>query len=428
MSCRLFIPSLWLILFALTPSLSLAAFDPITGAEEAYSAGNYESAIRWYGEAVASAPDNQTALIGRLSALAALSRWEEVLNGIAGSDLDPAGNPKIGALYAEGYVQTGKPEEALSYLDTYSGVIGDDDDLRIRAEALIAQKKESEALSLLIRSENTGFEDPQLSLITGTLLSGERNMTGALPYLEAAVAGLPHDPRAPAELGKAISSLGRYEEGLIFTEKAVTLSPDDAELWVTKAFLLNQVGRHDDALDALDRALILTPVDPDLINARAYTLYLAGRSGEARRLAEEALLQNPADPAAMDTLGSVLLAEGSPEEAIRYLKPAADLLPGDPEVLTHLADAYRITGRYPESEDLYQRALLIIGASGETWRGYAAVLMKEEKYPEAASAIAESLRYYPNDPELVAWEQEADKNLIDWYLKEEAKKNSTTAS
>jgi tetratricopeptide (TPR) repeat protein len=427
MSCCQLRVLLFIVLLILSSPYSFAASDSITPDQEASGIGMYDHAIRWYDEELVNDPDNTTVLLGKVSSLAALSRWEEVLNGIAVIGLDPTVSPEVAALCAEGYVKTGRPEDALIILDRYPG-IPDDAYLRVRAETFIALERESEALSLLTKAEGAGFLNPRLSLLKGIILSGMGNISVALPYLETAVAGLPHDPMASAELGKAVASLGRYEEGLMFTEKAVDLKPDDADLQVLKGYLLGRVGRYDDALDALDRALVLTPESPDIINDRAYTLFLAGRTGEARDLAEEALVQNPANPSAMDTLGSILLAEGNTKEATRYLEQASDLLPGDPEVLTHLADAYRMTGRDNEAQDLYQRAVRIDASSGKTWLGYIEVLMRLGRYQEATDAIAVAYRYYPGNIQLISWEREADKVLVDWYLNDEGKKNSTAES
>jgi tetratricopeptide (TPR) repeat protein len=407
-----------LFFFVIIPPSSLAESDLVTLATDAYSAGEYESALMLYDDALRTDPFNETLLIGKFSALSRLSRWDEVVHEISVSGYTLSDNPDGAALLAEGYTNTGKPEEALSLLDS-SHVISDADDLRIRSEALIALQRDDEAFSLLKNSELTGDLDPRLSLIMGTILSGQGNMTAALPYLETAFAHLPYDPDASAALGSTIASMGMYEEALIFTQKATDLNPDEPKNYVTAAYLLNHLGRYDEALIALDQAIDLNPSDDTLINARAYTLYLGGHYEEALTFAQESLRVNPDDPAAMDTLGSILLAQGETETAVTYLIQAADLLPGDPEVLTHLADTYHIMGKDSQAQDLYQRALRIDLSLGRAWRGYSEVLLSLGRYPEAATTIAETFRHYPGDAELIAWEQEVDAILKEWYLKQE---------
>ena len=421
MITRLCYLPLFLIFLALILPISQATPDPVSLAQDACSRGEFEQAIRWYDETLAANPGDQTARIGRLQALGALSRWEEVLNEISIYGFDLNTNDEVALLLAEGYLKTGKPEEALTILDQSSVKTGSED-LRIRAQALIALGREPEALSLLKTAEGKGFDDPRLSLLTGTILMRQKNITAALPYLEEAYIDLPADPEAPATLGKAVAARGLYEEALIFYKQAAERDGNNPDLWVAIAYLSSRLGRYDEALKALDYPLSLSPTDPKLLNAKAYALYLSGRGHEGRTIAEEVLRQVPGDPGAMDTLGCILLSEGDIPGATRYLEQASDLLPSDPEVLTHLADAYRLSDREKEAQDLYQRSTLIDPTYGRTWRGYSEVLLSLKRYPEVAEAIAETYLYYPGDPDLIAWEKEADKILLDWYQKGETEK------
>lgn len=422
---RLLSSSFLLFMLIVLPSLSQAAIDPISLAQDAYSSGEYQRAIRWYDEALSEHPGDQNALIGRLRALAALSQWDEVLNGIDQSGLASGGRDEVAALRAEGLVKTGKPDEALKILDE-SPSLNRTEMVRIRSEALVALQREGEAISLIREEEKKGALDPGLSLLMGTILISERNTTAALPYLEKAYISLPRDPNPSVTLGEAVASLGKYEEALTFFKSAAALNQTDPDLWVSIAFLQSRLGRNDEALATLEVPLSQNPTDSDLLNAKAYTLYLSGRGSEGRTLAEEVLRQHPKDPGAMDTLGCILLSEGDTQEALRYLEQASELLPRDPEVLSHLADADHKVGRDQEAQDLYQRSLFIDKTSGRAWRGYSEVLLDLKRYPEAAEAIAQAFKYYPGDSELIAWEKKADDVLVEWYLKEEAKGNTTS--
>lgn len=384
------------------------------------SAGADEESFRGVHTALVSDSPEKAGLIGRAETLASFSRWDEVINLIIGSDLNPAENETIRLLLAEGYAKCKKGEDALNLLDSHEGMPADE--IRIRAEALVSLDREKEALSLLKRSDDLVQADPRLALITGTILSHQQNISDAIPYLEQAYAGLPGVPEAAAGLGTAIASEGLYEEALVYLEEATGYDPDDPDTWVTLAYLLNRVERYDQALNALEKAILLAPSDPDLLNAKAYTLYLAGRSGEARSIAEDALQKNPGDPAALDTLGAILLSEGDPRQALSYLKRAESSLPRDPEVLAHLGDAYRLLGQDTLAQDKYQRSLSLDPSLARAWKGYSAVLLSLGRYPEAAEAISEAYRFYPGDPDLIGWEKKADEILLEWYLKDESGK------
>ncbi|MDD1728876.1 MAG: tetratricopeptide repeat protein [Methanospirillum sp.] len=424
MNKRLLLSLVLLFLLVIIPAMSLAAMDPLLLGEDEYSHGEYQRAIRWYDEVLSAYPDNETAMIGRLRSLAALSRWDEVQNGISRYGISPAENNEIATLQAEAAVKAGNPEKALEILDNSSD-LNRTDEIRIRSSALIALDRSSEAATLIRDAEEGGPLDPGLSLLMGTILIGEGNITASLPYLEEAYLGLPQDSEASVYLGEAAASLGKYEEALDFISSATSLNQSDPGIWVTRAYLESRLGRYDEAIRALDHPLSITPDDPQLLNAKAYALYLSGRGNEGLSLAEEVLRQYPGNAGALDTLGCILLSEGKIEEATGYLEQASEYFPRDSEVLSHLAEAYHAQGRDNEADDLYQRSLMIDGSSGRAWRGFSDVLLTLKRYPEAASAIAEAFKYYPGDSELIAWERQADQVLVDWYLKEEAAKNST---
>ncbi|HWQ63269.1 MAG TPA: tetratricopeptide repeat protein [Methanospirillum sp.] len=414
-----------LVFTLITPVLIQAAVDPLSQADDAYNNGEYQRAIRWYDEALSANPNDQDVVIGRLRSLAALSRWDEVVNGASRFNLTSADTGEVSVLRAEAAVKTGNPKEALNILDNTID-LNRTEEVRIRSAALIALDRSEEAASLIRNMENEGPLDPRLSLLMGTILIEKGNISASLPYLEEAYLALPNDPDASTYLGDVATSLGKYEEALDFASSAAALNQSDPSAWVNIAYLNSRLGRYDEAIDALEHPLAVTPDDPQLLNAKAYALYLSGRGSEGRTLAEEVLRQHPGNPGAKDTLGCILLSEGKVQEATEYLEQAVEYLPRDPEVLSHLADAYHQQGMDNKAEDLYQRSLRIDGSSGRAWKGYSEVLISLERFPEAASAIAEAFKYYPGDSKLIAWEEKADKVLVDWYLKEEAA-NTTTS-
>lgn len=414
-----------LLFILITPTLIQAAVDPLSLADGAYNNGEYQRAIRWYDETLSANPGDQNAVIGRLKSLASLSRWDEVMNGVNQFNLTTAGTGEISALYAEAAVKTGNPKKALEILDNTTD-INQNEDVRIRSAALISLDRSEEAASLIRNVETEGPLDPRLSLLMGSILIKKGNVSASLPYLEESYLALPHDPDPSIYLGDAATSLGMYEEALDFANSAAVLNQSDPGTWVTIAYLSSRLGRYDEAIEALEHPLAMKPDDPQLLNAKAYALYLSGHGSEGRTLAEEVLRQHPGNPGALDTLGCILLSEGDVKEATDYFEQAVEYYPKDPEVLSHLAEAYHLQGMDTKAEDLYQRSIRIDGSSGRAWKGYSEVLIALERYPEAASAIAEAFTYYPKNKELIAWEEKADKVLVDWYLKEEAA-NSTSS-
>jgi Flp pilus assembly protein TadD len=406
--------SFFFLSFLAVSSLSLADQDTLLLAGDAMEKAEYSTAIGIYDDILSVSPDNETAIAGRLSALSRLSRWNEVLQGVASYGSGYSDRPEVAALTAEAYARTGKPEDALAILNSTPD-IPKTDLVRIRSEILVDQGKDPEALSLVRRSIDDGVTDPRLVLQLGTLLL-RKGEAEALTYLEEAYIRLPHEPAPAMALADGLASEERFEEALSLLDEAGRLNPADPQIWVDRAYYLNRIGRYGEAIQAIEEAEALNPGDQDIINAHAYTLCLANRTEEARSVAEEALSFDPSNPAAMDTMGCVLLAEGNTGDALTYLEPAADQLPHDPEVLTHLADAYFRIGKDKEAKDLYEKALKLDSSLGKAWRGYSNLLLILKDYPEAASTIAETFRHYPRGTDLITWEEGMDGLLKQWYL------------
>ena len=101
-----FLFSAVLMLILITPALVQAAVDPLSLADEAYNNGEYQRAIRWYDENPFCHSGDQNAVIGRLRSLAALSRWDEVMNGVNQFNLTSVSTGEISALQAEAAVKT----------------------------------------------------------------------------------------------------------------------------------------------------------------------------------------------------------------------------------------------------------------------------------------------------------------------------------
>ncbi|HWQ66957.1 MAG TPA: tetratricopeptide repeat protein [Methanospirillum sp.] len=403
------------LILLIIPGTTTAAPAPLSLAEASYGAGDFTGAIRWYDEILAHNPMDPDAFSGKLRSLGALGRWDEVLTLITAADPDVASRSDLVVLAAEGNVKTGKYQEALDLLNTNPGIPAVDTIL-IQAEALVGLGRDEEALRL-INENSTGSSDPRRALLTGEIFLDRGNLTAALPYLEEAYISLPTEPNASFSLGKAMASLGYHEEALLVISDTPGAMNEDPARWSMIAYLKNRQGDYPGAIVALDRAIALTPEDPDLINAKAYTLSLAGQISEARGLAEDALKKNPDDAATMDTLGTILLAGKQYDEAAEWFEKAYRELYYDPEVITHLADAYAGLDRITEAQDLYPLAIRADPSYGPAYKGYAGVLIKLERYPEAALALNEAFRYYPGDPDLIHWEEQSDDILLARYLK-----------
>ena len=93
-------------------------------------------------------------------------------------------------------------------------------------------------------------------------------------------------------------------------------------------------------------------------NTAAYELLLSDLDIElALRLSELASSSLPGDPYILDTYGWALLKAGQHGRAIEALERAYADVSDEAEIAAHLAQAYRIVGRFEDAENLIEKAL-----------------------------------------------------------------------
>lgn len=87
------------------------------------------------------------------------------------------------------------------------------------------------------------------------------------------------DPQLLAELGHALTRLGRYQEGLAVDHRLVRRVPDNPTVHYNLACSLCLCGQREPALEALERAIELGYDDPEHLQADED---LAGLRADAR--------------------------------------------------------------------------------------------------------------------------------------------------
>lgn len=84
-------------------------------------------------------------------------------------------------------------------------------------------------------------------------------------FYAAHVKRLPDDVEALAELGHALTRLGRHEEGLVVDRRLARLVPDDPITHYNLACSYALLQLSDEALDALERSIALGYEDVDFL-------------------------------------------------------------------------------------------------------------------------------------------------------------------
>jgi tetratricopeptide (TPR) repeat protein len=208
-----------------------------------------------------------------------------------------------------------------------------------RCEAL--SREEGSSVPLALR--HLAFLRRQVGDLEGAVAAGRR-----------ALAALPGNAEAAAELGRALNDLGRPREAAALLAPLAEDPEADLDVLMTRGIALAQSGRRDEALAALERARRADPssamaaynlgaahlvfgetrparaafeaaiaLEPDFARAWNSLGLLAAESGgaaDARRMWARALAANPRDPDTLYNLGALLWREGRRDEARPYLE------------------------------------------------------------------------------------------------------------
>lgn len=164
---------------------------------------------------------------------------------------------------------------------------------------------------------------------------------------------------------------GQYREAIAVADEGLSEFPGDVELLYSRALTAEKLGRID-ALEADLRSILeREPNNALALNALGYTLAdRTQRYEEALDLIQRALEQEPDDPAVKDSMGWVQYRMGNVISAEKWLRRAYLHLK-DPEVVSHLVE----------------------------------VLWALGKQQEARQVLNEALIEYPEDPDLLVWQQ-----------------------
>ena len=173
-----------------------------------------------------------------------------------------------------------------------------------------------------------------------------------------AIALRPDVAASHANLGQALSSLGRHAEAAVALRRAIVLQPG-AKTHAGLGFTLLALGDAQGALKSFDAALALLPTFAEAHNSRGLALHRLGRTEEAVESFDRAIQLQPADPAAYVNAANALGDAGRPDEALARLDAALRLRPDTFEALNSRAIILKQLGQQDRALGDLVRAALI---------------------------------------------------------------------
>lgn len=222
-------------------------------------------------------------------------------------------------------------------------ILEDDPDANAAAEgrvkALIAAKKDKEALAFAEQRLKERPNDPIAAMLAGEAAITLENTAKAEAALRKAVELAPQWEAPLATLVQMYTTTGQHEAAISLCREVIAKAPDASGPNVLLAMLLDQQGRYpeaereyrnalikdqDNILAANNLAFLLTRHKPDSLRLR-----------EAEKLARHAANSN--SPASFDTLGWVLHLMGRHSEAESNIRKAHETFADNPVINYHLA-------------------------------------------------------------------------------------------
>jgi tetratricopeptide (TPR) repeat protein len=107
----------------------------------------------------------------------------------------------------------------------------------------------------------------------------------------------------------------------------------------------------------------------------------------------------PNNVRARANLAQGLIAEDRTAEVVPILDRALELSSTDPTALQNLAAAHEILGNHAAASEYYRRLVAAYPTDARHWRMYAASLLLQARWDEAADAYASASERDPNMPE-----------------------------
>lgn len=145
------------------------------------------------------------------------------------------------------------------------------DDLLVKGQSLIAQKRYAEALHFFDRATHVEPGSQSTWFNLGHALLMLERYDEAITAIDHAIACDPDEPYSYIGKALVLRDLRLEVEALAAVERALEIDPEDEFPWDIKGNVLFRLGRLDEALAALDRALALDPAisDPEGWHAKA---------------------------------------------------------------------------------------------------------------------------------------------------------------
>jgi len=190
----------------------------------------------------------------------------------------------------------------------------------------------------------------------GIIAFNEGNWEKALNYFRRALT-LHEYPQAHANLGAALSRMGRHPEAEQHYRRAIAIRPSFMKGHYGLAVELQQRGAIRDAIAHYRKAIELDPLYIDARNNLANMLFLTGQIDEAMRQYQKILEIDPDNYNAHLSMAAALGQKRQDRQAVQYLLKALEIRPGAPRAHTNMGKILARNNQPQAASEHFRRAL-----------------------------------------------------------------------
>jgi tetratricopeptide (TPR) repeat protein len=271
------------------------------------------------------------------------------------------------------------------------------DDLR-KADLLIEQGKNDQAIALLDQIANSAPKTPGLEARLGKAYYQKRNFPGAIPHLERARQEKPEDGEALQLLGLSYYLSGHLQQAIPLLEKvqSMLLQPD-----VTGSYILGmsymQLYEFDKSRTAFAKMFSLPPDSAGTYLALAQMMMHHDLEEKAVPELEKALALDPRLPMARFLLGEVYLYKGDVAAGLAYFQKEIEINPILWIAYWRMGDAYSRIEKWDEAERALKQSIWLNETFSAPYILLGKVELKKGDAQVAAGFLERGLKVDPNN-------------------------------
>jgi serine/threonine protein kinase/tetratricopeptide (TPR) repeat protein len=293
------------------PQVTTEAGDLLAAGKSAYDSGNYRTAAKLYGDAVAERPDSYAAHFALGRALEADGRPKEAADSFQQAlELKPdiPYNLYYVANFYEGQKEYSQADALYSrYLEQRPN---DADMWRKRAQLRQKMGKTDLAVADIDKALELKPNDNALLMERGDLYSAAGDMGNAIASYSRLIDAGTKDAGLFYRRGAIYHKMQKTQEALADYERALQVDPDFMQaLWASAAINLF-IGQPQKAVDVLNRAIALSPDNAGLYSQRGWGYYALRQYDPAARDFNKALELKPSLADAKRGLATVQKVQG----------------------------------------------------------------------------------------------------------------------